>query len=691
MDIRDVVGDDTLIEQVINLGDQNSRFLGHFPAQAFKREAAFRRIFAAVDETDKIAGYVLYRTSRGRAVVQHLCVSAASRRLGVGRMLIDELKRRTKHFPYICCHVAAEFTDARQAWERFGFVYQGEKPGRGLSQRPLLRMVFDHGHETLFSTAERDLAETTLVIALDMNVAVAMRTADDDDVEISALRSDWLTEEVSYWVAAECRTEAARNRDASIRQSTLVHLRSFSELTRDQEREEAVLPELRALLGDPRRVQDASDLRQLAQAIAGNADVFLTRDEGILKLAADLRRFQIEVLRPTDLVVKLDELVRSDEYAPARLHGSRLERQRVTHDRIDPMISTFLNSAMGEKKHELDSRIRTTLASPQDGEVITVLGESGVVHAIMAMSWVHPSVGDIRVLRVLRGRLARTLTRHLLAHAVRAFAIRGRSMAILTDNRTLRATEDEARHLGFVSVGRSMLKWSTSGATSRAAASAEVRRLSKGLAPEEALKDWADRLLRATPSPFADFEIENFMWPGVLLDSTLPSYIVPIKPTFARQLFDAKLNDDRLFGGDPELILTCENVYYRSARVPVVTAPGRVLWYVSADRDGAIQQLRGMSLVLDVQSGPASRMFKQYEKLGVYQWSDIRRMTGNNEQKEILAIHFGPTEIFTHPVPRADLDRVIIKHTGRSKPPLSMPLEISPHCFRELIEISYGR
>lgn len=691
MQLRDILHDRSLLEQVIALGDQNSKHLGHFPEQAFRREAAAGNLFAAIDAANRVVGYVLYRVARGRAVVQHLCVKADCRRSGVGRLLIDELKRRTRHLPYICCHVAKEFEEAVQAWKRFGFVYSGEKPGRGFNQRPLFRMVFDHGHQTLWSDVERERAESTLVVALDMNVALALRAASDYDTEIGALQSDWLREEVSYWVTKECFAEAARSNDTAERRSTVVHLQRFGQLDRNESLEQSVFDQLCELVGRGSRVQDASDLRQVAQSIAAGADVFLTRDDRVLRHSELLRQFQISVLRPSDLIVKLDEFARGEDYAPTRLHGSGLQFQRVTHDVVDSMISAFLNHREGEKKHSLDARIRGTLALVREGEVRTVRDGTGEVQALVALCWSNESVGEIPVLRVRRGRMASVLTRHLLAYAVRRFSENGRRLVRVTDGCTSIDVRAEAVHLGFMITGKSIAKFSASGLVTREQVSAQFVKF-HGNEPAIGSADQPVVSLHPTDRCVAnDARIERQIWPGILADSTLPSFVVPIQPKFARHLFDGRLNDGHLFGGDSSLLLNCENVYFRSAHVPVVRAPGHVLWYVTKDTTDKVRQLRGMSMVLDVQVGPAQRLFRQYEKLGVYQWRDVNELTGGEPEKPILAIHFGPTEMFSHPIAGADLRGVISSHSGNGDPPLSMPVELRHDCFCDLIERSYGR
>jgi hypothetical protein len=77
-------------------------------------------------------------------------------------------------------------------------------------------------------------------------------------------------------------------------------------------------------------------------------------------------------------------------------------------------------------------------------------------------------------------------------------------------------------------------------------------------------------------------DAEKNLWPLKMKDLDSPAFIVPIRPEWAMHLFDADIASQDLFGGEPSLILNSENVYYRSSSPKILSAPGRILWYVSS-------------------------------------------------------------------------------------------------------------
>lgn len=681
------------VQQVINLGDRNTGHLGHFPKSAYAREAAKGRVIVALDVKGAVLGYVLFRNTRDRAVVQHICVDAPARGHGIGRLLADELKRRTKHLPFIICHCARDYQEI-EVWKKLGFVPVGEKRGRGRDQRPLIRLAFDHGHEHLFSSSVNELALSTVVAVMDVNVCLDIQDAAEDDPEIDALRSDWLLEEVSLWVTDETLAEVERQDDTAERQRRMAFLRGQNALRRDLTEETKVYFHLAELLGCGSRCQDRSDLRQVAQAVVGGADVFLTRDGGLLRFAAVVReQFDLELLRPADLVVQLDEIARADDYAPERLHGSAIEGHLVRQSELDGVVGAFLNHARGETRSRLSDLLREHVAVPQRSMAL-VVGDDSVRHrALMLLTSMEGGTTHVAALRVAKDRLAETLSRHLLVVALQHARACASRLVVVDEQCPVHPLESALRTMGFLSSGAKWVKPCIGGLVDSALIESQVRKLCESVNPFAEVCEVVGQLCAAVGhSAEGDAELERLIWPGRLWGSPLRTFVVPIRPRFARNLFDRVLAQESVFGGDPMLVLNCENVYYRSSHIKMVTAPARILWYVTADPGERVRQLRAISSVLATEVGPAKELFRKYRRLGVYEWGNVQSLTDGDPAGEIMAIRFGPTECFPRPVSGPVLRRLIQQARGTAQPPpLTMPVEVPPACFEALCELAYDQ
>jgi hypothetical protein len=81
-------------------------------------------------------------------------------------------------------------------------------------------------------------------------------------------------------------------------------------------------------------------------------------------------------------------------------------------------------------------------------------------------------------------------------------------------------------------------------------------------------------------------EIERMLWPAKISDAEIPTFIVPIRATWAQNLFDEGLANQELFGARPELVLKREQVYYRANQPCGLETPGRILCMSVATKTG---------------------------------------------------------------------------------------------------------
>ena len=143
--------------------------------------------------------------------------------------------------------------------------------------------------------------------------------------------------------------------------------------------------------------------------------------------------------------------------------------------------------------------------------------------------------------------------------------------------------------------------------------------------------------------------IEDAIWPAKVAETAIPSYVVPIRPIWAAQLFDTSLAEDRLFPADPMLLFRSENVYYSAASCASIEAPARLLWYVSHDtRIPGSKAIRAASSLTEVTTGPAKNVYRRFRRLGVYKWADVAEIA--RDDGGVSALRFGNTETLQRPI-----------------------------------------
>src|SRR3984957_15211946 len=131
-------------------------------------------------------------------------------------------------------------------------------------------------------------------------------------------------------------------------------------------------------------------------------------------------------------------------------------------------------------------------------------------------------------------------------------------------------------------------------------------------------------------------------------NSSLPTYLVPIRPWYAMELFDSALSSNTLFHQMP-LGIYREQVYYRSPRPSCgLKAPARLLWYVSQQPEVAGSgMIRACSYLLEVTVDRPQPLYRRTAQLGAYVLDHDKRVGSSGKA---MALRFGMTETLRTPV-----------------------------------------
>jgi len=181
--------------------------------------------------------------------------------------------------------------------------------------------------------------------------------------------------------------------------------------------------------------------------------------------------------------------------------------------------------------------------------------------------------------------------------------------------------------------------------------------------------------------------IEKYLWPVKVLDAHIPCFVVPIQPSWAMHLFAGGLARQSLFGAPAPGALAPANVYYRAARPKVLSAPGRVLWYVSQE-EGCLgsKHIRACSMLDELVIGKPKDLFRQFRRLGIYEWRDVLALARNDLDRDIMAIQFSNTEIFGSPIPWGTLQQLLLEERGCGSQ-VQSPIRISNSIFIRLYQL----
>jgi len=686
------------VNDVIRLADQNCGRLGFVPAEALRRAAGQRKILVAIGAENQVLGYVWYSVtqSTAEARIHHLCVASDHRKGGVGRRLVDAIKHCTMNLRGIVLHCRRDYEDSSRFWRSVGFVPLAEIRGRGRDETRLTCFRFDHGHADLWTDHRAHLAQTKAVAVLDANVFFDLAgESSSTHNESQALRADWVAEYAVLWIADELYAEIDRHSDPIRRHKHRDFARGFHRLSATVPENDAALSVLEQILPTARSESDQSDRRHLATAVAGGAHFFISRDRVLLQHAPQIaERYGLSVVSPLEFILSIDELQHGWHYQPARLAGSGLAIQMISGKDVRTLSDEFLNYGDGETKAEFERRLRTQLADVGNTRGYIVRDGTRSL-ALMVLSRRPDSAMEIAFLRVRPYPLGPTLACHLACKAIQIAVGDAAPVTILSDVRCQDFVRTTCGELGFVVAGDHLAKISLQGLFAPDAILQKIEDLHttqpKLKAETEPIADAVSRYHLPDCSAAELARVEKLLWPMKLDTERLPAYMVPIQAKWATHLFDENLAAQELFSVDTFLSLQHENVYYRAARQRIVTAPGRILWYISETRDyDGTAQIRACSRVEEVVVAPAHTLFKRFSRLGVFGWRDVLSTARNKPNADIMAIRFAGTELLSCPVPRGEVRRVLSEEREGKTPQFTTALELSHREFARLYVLGQG-
>lgn len=686
------------LNDVIELGTQNSATLGFFPQRAFIEFAKKQQILIAIDEKNTFLGYLLYGINKRELIVYitHLCVKESARGLGVAKALFSHLKELThQSYRAIRIHCRRDYETANKVWSQLGFIARGEKAGRSKYGSTLTIWWFDHNHPNLFTFLNNQSAAEQQVV-VDANIFFDFQNPIDSvNQESYSLRSDWLQENTELCLTDEIFNEIFRQPDSKKR----LACRNFAEqyfkiLSAPDDEFKKVRDILRAYFPEQLSEQDQSDIHQVARAIAAGVNFFITRDQRLHKRLKEFvsEQFGVYIMQPADFIINQDELIRNAEYQPARLSGSHIKYKRVQAEQRDLLEDIFYD-ASHEKKSEFRQKLSYYLADPHIFHTETIQEQTTPL-ALIVYGRQNPHELDIPIFRVSKHALSPTIARYMIFRAVITATNENRIITKLTDYRFTENLFDALIENGFLRINNVWIKVNL---PSIFTINELLQKLHSFNIESDEMKEYLKRLLNAlisaeeTQNSEMLLRLEKMLWPAKIINIDIPAYIVPIRPVWAMHLFDAHISTQDLFGANPNLMFQLENVYYRSSFPKILSSPARILWYISKGKGDYqdVMSIRASSYLEEVCIDKPKPLFSRFKRLGVYNWENVREIAKENINNEIMAFRFSHTETFRNSIAWNELKIIWKEYGGKNFQPQG-PLKISAARFFELYSHGIG-
>lgn len=644
---------DNFLNEVIILWKKNSKTLGFFPIGAFEEHARKNCIIYLL-ENSVVKGYLLYRFAKQRIVISHLCVSDEVRGKGGARLLFNSLKENVDDGQCRGIEVRCRSDyEISRMWPRLGFECIKNITGRAKQGSELTIWFYKFDvHDFFYDMLPKQSDDELTWAVLDANIIFKLSTPENlDSEEALALISDAINSYVRYFITPEIFVEIERKKDKKTKNYSNKFARKFEKIEVKRAVFENAINVLMPIWGSIRSDRDRSDLNHVAYAAASGIQIFITQDDGVLDKAAQIYDVSnVSVMRPVEFITQLDQIENLEKYTPRSISRTKYSSFCPSVDVITEVAESFCLPNKGERRKSLEAKLRSAIANPKQYKTILISTENNVNVALLCFRKNKNDL-SIDIMRHNGDVVSRTIAQNYAWSEI--FSTSGNRISIIrfSDDFSQHMNDDLFQSNGFLNSEDGWIRLSANMIKGMEEVKKIVIDYVESLSTIN--QDVKDGLLKfmisKDPIPTAS-SYEEVFWPLKVDSCDIPTYLIPIQPVWAFNLFDEGLANQDLWGADPAKHFNIENVYYRSQR-PFKMVPGaRILWYVSSNKTSKISQIRACSRLISSETDTAKKLFKKYKRLGIYEWQDLMKITKNNSDGQVMALRFYQTEYFQNPI-----------------------------------------
>ncbi len=656
------------IDSVDELMKRNGNTLGFLPRPALEEYLAKEGVLGAKNQDGQLVGYLMYAGNRDRFRIAQLCVTDSRRGEGVARDLLEVLKESASTQKVITLRCRNDFP-AHRLWPKLGFVPISESTGRSKEGHLLTFWRYQLARHDQLELFRANMSDDVLDAVIDAQVFFDFDRPDSNLTQPSkVLISDLFLDSVNLWFTDELLSEINRSSSAAKREEARTRARQFLEAKHHPSLVDSFRAKLKQILPS-RTPNQLSDIMHLAKTAASEIDLFVTRDQLLLDRAAQIGvAASVQVLSPTALILKLQELSGDHPYAPEHVSGPGLSWRRLTSEELLGFpFDRFLQHR--ERPGDLRTRVHSFLSDTPRTEVEALWSSKEPV-AIRGMAYSSPSVLTVLLCRVASSVRSSSMRLFPIADVINRAVTRGIDVVKVDNSAVPLDLLPATLEMGFT-------RWD----------GGFVRFCFTRYLEQDGVLSTIAGLLPGCGDNYGDMsslELERSCSP-LITDAAQSYFLIPIRPNFARSLIDRHLSSSDMFGGDPDVLLRWSNVYYRTAsQHRMLTAPGRILWYVSGNSREIVATSHLDQVVLD----RPKELFRRFRRYGAFEWRHLYKTCDGDVSKKVMALLFSHTFPFRRRVPLNEIWEVFDEDgVARS---LQSPRSIHLGTFQKLLELGYS-
>jgi hypothetical protein len=604
---------------------------------------------------DKLVGYLLWSSNKKRvAKLWQLCVKDEYRDKKIAKRLHQEFVKLARQSSSEIQLKCKDNYGIDGMWQALGYsaVFEKSAKMRGDTLK-IWSMQLISNEPSIFSYISSEL--TNLKCSID---AYTLQDFMENNNQRDSI--EWLHSYLGVCVTAEIFNEIDQFENK--KKERLRNLITIGKILK-QECEpiefEKSCQIIRDLLAKNNLQLDGTSIRHLARCLAAEIPYFITKKSDVLRLSSFLLDTGVQIISLEEAIDLRENDTETTEYQPARLANKTVQLQSLNQFSLDEIGAAIHQLYPNSDRDKLFKDLQR-YSNTKNNFLNYILTYENKPHILVVYDVSQKEQMETPLLRVIKETSLTTTLLNFVINELLEIAISNNYSFLKIIDPHLREPEKVILERQYFTKNKHGFEWVKSchrnilnsdeivkyldqASKDHPDYSNSARFLGSWLNSEEVLND-----------PFYCIDIERLLWPLKIENSNIPNFIIPIKPEYAKELFDKNLAKQNLFGSQrTDLFLGLDGVYYKSpvSNAGLKKSPARVFWYVSQDKDFGYSNLgaiRACSQVDDVIIDTPEDVHKKFQHLGYYNLKKIQQSCSSSDQ--VMAIKFSHTELLQNPI-----------------------------------------
>ena len=619
------------VKEVNELADANIKTLGFRPYSFYKQRAKNPGILIALKQ-ETMVGYLIWSVNQKTRCTRlwQLCIKSDYQGQKIAKRLNNELVKLTRNYSREIRLECKDNYGIDDMWCALGYSSIFEKPAKTLGDTlKVWSMQFISNDRSIFSPNTSDL--TNLKCSIDAYTLQSFIEQNKQETSI-----EWLRSYLGICVTDEIFNEIDKVYHKNKKNLWNLVKSQFLNQECDPLKFQESYKIIKDILVKNNFELDEINIRHIARCLAADIPYFVTQKSNLLNLSSYL------YMNTGVQIISLEEAIDLREINPdvVEFQPSRLDNKPVQLEGVDK----FNLEEIGTKIHQLypnsnKNILFKSLQKYNDNKASFgnfMLIYEGEPYILVVYDLSQNEQLEVPLLRVIKDTSLTTTLLNFVVNKLLKIAISNNYSFLKITDPFLRETEATILERQYFTKNIQGFEWVKPCYRDTLKSNEVVTYLAQisKVNPEYSnmsnfLKSWlnSEEVLN---DPLYCMDIERLLWPLKIEDAYIPNFIIPIKPEYAKELFDENLARENLFGVQrTELFLGLDPIYYKSPKsnAGLKKAPARIFWYVSKSKDSGysnLSSIRACSQVDDVIIDTPEALYTKFQHLGYYNLEQIK-------------------------------------------------------------------